>query len=161
MKKNTFIPPPPPKIPFTQAAYDKIKQDHEKLTTERAAVMIRLQTAREMGDLSENGAYKYAKIELGTINRQLRQLEHYLEHGEVITKSANADTAEFGTTVTLAQGEKQVTYMLVSLHESNPKEGKLSLESPIGQAVKGKKVGDVVNVKVPAGIIEYTIMKIA
>jgi transcription elongation factor GreA len=149
------------KIPFTADAYRKLQEDQEKLLTERTAVMGRLQTAREMGDLSENGAYQYAKFELGSLNRQLRQIEHYLEYGEVVAKSDNTDTAEFGTTVTLAQGEKEITYLLVSLHESNPKEGKLSLESPIGQAIKGKKVGDVVKVTVPAGVIEYTIRKIA
>ncbi len=154
-------PPPIPKIPFTKAAYQDLQQEFDRLTTERAAIMVRLQTAREMGDLSENGAYKYAKIELGDTNHKLRRLRHLLDNGHIIHAKDHYDKAEFGATITLQTKTKEVTYQLVSAHESNPKEGKLSLESPIGQALIGKKAGDTVNVTTPAGEMKYTVLKVA
>jgi transcription elongation factor GreA len=153
-------PPPIPKIPFTSEAYQKLKLDLERLTKEQTEVMKRLQIAREMGDLSENGAYIYAKFELGSVRRQIRQLQHLLTNGEVVEKSANSDSVDFGCAVTLVHNDKEVTYTIVSIHESNLKEHKLSTESPIGKAIMGKRVGDTVQVQVPAGEVVYTIKKI-
>jgi transcription elongation factor GreA len=151
---------PAPSIPFTADAYQKLQAEYDRLTTEREQLLVRLQTAREMGDLSENGAYKYAKIELGNVNRRLRELKHLLQHGHVVQKQANPQTVQFGCTVTLQQGKRTVSYMIVSQHESNPQQGKLSTDSPIGQALFGKKKGDTVTVNAPAGLLEYTIIDI-
>src|SRR5688572_15568331 len=155
-----YVPPTLPAIPFTEEAYEKLQQEFDRLTEERAQVMIRLQTAREMGDLSENGAYKYAKIELGNINHHLRELKQLLQQGKVIAKPKNPQTVQFGCTVTLVQGKRTISYTVVSQHESNPSEGKLSIESPIGQALMGKKKGETVTVHAPAGEIKYTISEI-
>ena len=148
-----------PKIPFTQEAYTKMHQDFARLTKERVEVMERLKIAREMGDLSENGAYRYAKFELGNISRQLRRLEHLLAVGEVIVASRN-DVVSFGTTVTVFLDGKKIQYLIVSKHESDPKAGKLSMESPIGRALLGRKVGESVHVEVPAGTMTYRILSI-
>ena len=85
-----FDPPIPkiPTIPFTLEAYQQLQADFDRLSQDRKDVMVRLQTAREMGDLSENGAYIYAKFELGSINRQLAQLRHLLKNGKVVEKPA-------------------------------------------------------------------------
>ncbi len=155
-----MLPSQEPKIPFTQEAYEKMQQDFERFTLERAEVMERLKIAREMGDLSENGAYRYAKFELGNIGRQLRQLEYLLKHGEVVV-AQEYDRVGFGTAVTVLSGDdKEVTYLIVSKHESNPKAGKLSMESPIGRALLGKKVGESVSVDIPAGAVTYRIVQI-
>ncbi len=144
-----------PTIPFTAAAYAHNQAEFARLTEERKEVLVRLQTAREMGDLSENGAYIYAKLELGNIGRQLRYLEHVLTHGYVADATAKSDVADFGHTVTLKNSTKELSFMLVSEHESNPVAHKLSLQSPIGQAVHGKRVGDEVIVTTPAGVVKY------
>lgn len=148
------------KIPFTKDAYAKLQADFARLSQEKIDLMARLKTAREMGDLSENGAYKYAKIELGSVGRQLRHLRHLLENGEIIVKKATSTTVEFGSTVTLKNAQDELTYTIVSMHESDMLEHKLSIESPIGQAIMGKKVGEEVAVKTPGGTIIYTIMAV-
>lgn len=157
------IAPPPIKIPFTKAAYEAMQAELERLTQERKAVIERLQTAREMGDLSENGAYKYAKIELGSIGRQLRELSHLLKNGEITAKTTNPSQVGFGSSVTLQRQDTGIktTFLIVSTHESDPLEHKLSTESPIGQAIEGKKLGDTVLVQTPAGPVQYTIVALS
>ncbi len=146
-------------IPFTPQAYAQLQADRARLQKEREETIVRLQTAREMGDLSENGAYKYAKFELGSIGRQLRQINHLLKEGAVI-KPTTHNRVEFGSSVTLDGARGEQTFLMVSEHESNPKEFKLAMTSPIGTAILGKVVGDVVTVETPRGEASYTILKI-
>src|SRR5258708_3196643 len=149
-----------PRIPFTKLAYEKIQKDTQRLHTEREETLERLKVAREQGDLSENGAYRYAKMELGNIGRQLRQLHYLLRFGHVVQSSEKTNVVGFGNTVTLSTNGKEVSYMIVSEHEADPKNGKLSTESPIGKALLGKKIGDTVVVSAPARELNYTITKI-
>jgi transcription elongation GreA/GreB family factor len=153
-------PTQPKSIPFTASAYQELKDKWQRLTTEREEVKKRLAIAREQGDLSENGAYKYAKIELGDIGRELRRLRHLLDQGYVSDRTAQVGVIGFGATITLQLGAKTRPYLLVSQHESNPAAGKLSLESPLGQALLGKKVGEIVTVQAPAGETRYTIVAV-
>lgn len=150
----------PPAIPLTQAGFDKAKRDYEALQTKREEILIRLQAAREMGDLSENGAYTAAKHELGETDRELRRLGYLLKYG-VVTANAGSGTVGFGSEVTLERDGKQMTFLLVSGYESNPAEKKLSEQSPFGRAVLGKKVGDVVVVQAPAGEVSWKIVRVA
>lgn len=147
-------------IPFTQAAYTKMQDDFARLSKERVEVMERLKVAREQGDLSENGAYKYAKFELGSLGRQLRNLSQLLYQGYVQPKQTSS-VATFGSTVTISNGKMQTVYMLVTEHESNPMENKLSIVSPIGKALVGKKKGDQVTVEIPNGVVTYTILELS
>jgi transcription elongation factor GreA len=147
-------------IPFTADAYAQNESEFARLTQLRKEVMERLIVAREMGDLSENGAYTAAKFELGNIGRQLRYLKHVLMYGYVAQTTTATDVADFGKTITLKNDSEEFTFMLVSEHESNLAENKLSLKSPIGQAAKGKKVGDRVEVTTPKGTVNYTLIKI-
>ncbi len=148
-----------PRIPFTRSAYEKMQQDVLRLEQEREAVMGRLKVAREMGDLSENGAYKYAKFELGNIHRELRRLKHLIEYGEIV-ESAQSNTVEFGSQVTVFSQGKRLQFLLVSQHESDPSQGKLSFQSPIGKALLGHKLGDEVMVTTPLGKVMYKITAI-
>jgi transcription elongation factor GreA len=148
------------KIPFTQTAYQQLQADFDKLTQERVEVMARLKTAREMGDLSENGAYIYAKMELGRVNREMRRIQHLLDSGHVVHKSSDNTVVQFGCTVTLQAGKMQIQYTVVSMHESDLAAHKLSIESPLGQAIIGRKVGDKVTIHAPAGEVSYSILKI-
>lgn len=147
-------------IPFTHDAFKKLQTEHERLQKELELVKERVKVAREMGDLSENGAYHYGKFELGNISRQLRQVQHQLKNGYVVAKTTHS-VVDFGATVTLEAEGKQITYMIVSLYEADPRAGKISDESPIGKAVLGKKVKDTVTVLLPRGEITYTIVQIA
>lgn len=123
-------------------------------------VMERLKVAREMGDLSENGAYKYAKFELGNIRRELRRLNHLLEHGKVAHLKSHYDTIEYGATFTLEDEKGEHTFMLVNEHESDPMKQKLSEKSPLGQAVQGKKIHDIVKLDTPVGEKTYRVLHI-
>lgn len=144
-------------IPLTRSALNEKKAELVKLTKLRVEVVKRLATAREMGDLSENGAYSSAKFELGNVGRQLRAVKHILKHSYIPIPTALPGVVAFGRTVSLKSQGKNLTFLLVSQYESDPSANKLSLESPIGRAIVGKKVGDVVTVKTPRGEIEYRI----
>lgn len=157
------IPQPKKTIPFTPQKYAEMQAKFKALKTEQEEVKKRLKTAREMGDLSENGAYKYAKFELVSIGRQLRDLRKLLSEGYPTEKTNTGGIVEFGKTITLQkEGDTKnlKTYMLVSEHESNPLEGKLALSSPIGKALVNKKIGDQVTVSTPRGEQQFIIIDV-
>lgn len=149
-----------PQIQFTQAGYEKIQQDFDDLQKKRKDAVVQLHTARQMGDLSENGAYKAARWELSGIDRQLRKLKYLLRFGKV-TQTVNKGYIDFGSVVTLDDGKNKLTFTLVGGYESNPREKKLSMGSPIGKAVRGKRIGDKVTVYAPAGVTTYTIVHVS
>lgn len=149
----------PDPIPVTQEALEKAKVDLERLLKEEQEVLVRLQQAREMGDLSENGAYKYAKFELGNVRRELGQVKRVVRYGKVIV--ANSDgTIGLGNRVKLEGNGKTIEFVLVGDTESNPLNKKLSIKSPYGLAVEGKKQGDVVTVQAPAGEVEFRVVEV-
>lgn len=158
--KVKYFRPKPQAISFTEAGFTKLEADHKRLSQKREEVIGRLQIAREMGDLSENAAYKSARFELGGIDRELRRLNHLLEVGKVVKTKATDGTIGFGNTVTLDANKKKLTFTLVSGYESNPSEQKLSLTSPLGQAIIGKKAGDTVIVAAPGGKTTYTVLSV-
>lgn len=147
-------------IPFTSEKYLEMQQRCDFLQKELAEVMVRLKVAREMGDLSENGAYKYAKFEISDIRRQLSSLKHLLAQGYVAIKTIHDGKVGFGSCVTIKSQEKELTFTLVSQYESDPQNNKLSDSSPLGQAVYGKFAGESVTVISPAGHNNYTIIKV-
>lgn len=147
-------------IPFTSEKYLEMQQRYDFLQKELVEVMARLKVAREMGDLSENGAYKYAKFEISDIRRQLSNLKHLLNHGYVATKTNHGGKIGFGSKITLRSQTGQVSFTLVSQFESDPQLQKLSKDSPLGQAVYGKSEGESVTVISPSGKIEYTILSV-
>lgn len=149
----------PKKIEFTQEGLNKVQQEIEELNKKRPDVLDRLHTARQQGDLSENGAYKAARAELSGLDSRLRHLTHLVENAVVFEKTSS-DTVGIGNTVVVKQGDKEYSYTIVGGYESNPLEGKISTYSPIGKALVGKKAGDTVDVEVPAGKISYTILSI-
>ena len=147
-------------IPLTQEAYDKNLAEIKRLLIEKKELQARVNTAREMGDLSENGAYKYAKIELSTVNKQLRDL-HLLVDSAIITKpQSGGNVVGFGSKVTISDGSSTQTFTIVSMYESDISARKLSIESPIGAALMNKKMGDTISVTTPSGAINYTIISI-
>lgn len=157
--KKFYLPKPQP-IRLSQAGIDNAKSEHVRLSKEREEILVRLQTAREMGDLSENGAYKYAKMELRDTDRRLRHLQKLLTYGVVVT-SARSGVIDFGSRVKIKSDAGEMEFELVSGYESNPQEQKLSVYSPIGKAILGKKAGDAVEVETPSGIKNYAIVSVA
>lgn len=154
-----YYAPKPEPIRMTQAGLDEAREEHSKLSKEREEILVRLQTAREMGDLSENGAYKYAKQELRDTDRRLRHLNKLLRFG-VVTESSHSGRVDFGSKVTLNNGNMDMYFEMVSGYESDPGMKKLSVYSPIGKAILGRKSGDSVDVTVPAGVVTYRIVKV-
>ena len=150
----------PKKIKFTPEGYQKIVEDLKALREKRKGAVVSLRTAREMGDLSENGAYKAARFELSSIDREIRRLTYLIRFGQVTAKASTNDQIDFGNTVTLDDGKKHLTFMLVGGYESDPKQNKLSIQSPIGKAIIGKRTNDQVTVITPTGKTTYTILKI-
>ncbi len=160
MKKIKAVRPLPKKILFTPEGYQKLKDDFERYTQKRPAAVVNLRTTREMGDLSENAAYHAARFELTDIDRNLRRLTYLIRFGVIVEKQIN-NVVDFGSTVTLDDGTRKMTFDLVGGFESNPKKEKLSIHSPIGKAIFHKRIGDRVTVKAPAGERNYTIVEIS
>lgn len=148
-----------PAIPFTREAHEQLVKEKQRLTIELEAVKERVRVAREMGDLSENGAYHYGKFELGSISRQLRQVVYQLKHGYILSTKTN-DRVNVGNVVTISDANRSVDYRIVSAYEADPRKGKISQESPIGQALLGKKVGDTITITLPSGEKTYRVEKI-
>lgn len=150
---------PFPKIQFTKDGFEKINNRFQFLTNKRPEAVKRLQNARELGDLSENGAYKAARFEVNSIDRELRHLTRIIQDAEVIEYTPK-NFVDFGSFITLANGKEQLSFTLVGKYESDPVNKKLSTYSPIGKAVLGKRVGDKIIVNTPTEEITYTIIDI-
>lgn len=148
-----------PKIFMTRTGYEKIEKDLTALREKREPTVLRLQAAREQGDLSENGAYKAARFELSDIDRNIRRLT-YLLKDSVIREPRRDGVIGFASTVVLEKDGHRTTYTLVSKHESDPSAGKLSLEGPLGASLVGKKAGETASFTAPAGTMTYRIVDV-
>ena len=147
------------KIAFTQAGLDKVIAERDKFLTERPEAVSHLTKAREMGDLSENGYYKESRARLSFIDSRLRYLERIIKFAEVVAPAAS-DVVNFGSKVKLSDGAKEFEYTLVGSFESDPAQSTISAQSPLGQALMGKKLGEQVTVTTPNGIIDYKIIMV-
>lgn len=146
-------------VRFTQKGYEKTKKDYEDLQQSRIAAVEDLQKARAMGDLSENGYYKAARMKLSSIDQNLRIYSSNLKNA-VILENTKPEIVDIGSSVALFDGEKEYKYSIVGDLEADPKLYKISLLSPIGKAIKNKKVNDTVIVKTPSGNKTYNIVNI-
>ncbi len=147
------------KIRFTQQGYDDLKKELEELLASRPAVIEDVQKARELGDLKENGYYQASKQKLRSIDSRVTRIKYYMKVGEIVSEKQSSGIG-IGTTVTLKNDTREMTYAIVGDLEANPSEGKLSLRSPIGKAVEGKKQGDKVEITIPSGTVTYIITKV-
>jgi transcription elongation factor GreA len=143
----------------------KLLQDEVNLlsTTKREEVAERIKQAREFGDISENSEYDDAKNEQAMLEHRISQLQEKLRRARVIKESEiDTEKVSVGSTVTLRDvngGEIRI-YTLVGSAEADPSRARLSNESPVGQAILGKKVGETVTVPVPVGSLSYEILAI-
>lgn len=146
----------PDPFPVTQAYMDFARAEVARLEAYRAEVLVRLQDAREKGDLSENGAYTAARAEQRDTDRALRRFRYVVLFGRV-QKPTQEVKIEFGHVVTLTKDSSQLVYQLVSNHEANPAKGKISIDSPLGSQCIGKRVGDEVRLKTPTNTQVYRV----
>ena len=146
---------------MSQEGYDKLVAElHQLESVELPQVRDAISEARDKGDLSENFEYHAAKREQGRLLGRIRFMQRVLEHARVIdTSKLGADTVGLLTRVEMTNltNNSRMTYTIASPHEANLREGKISIKSPIAEALLGKKVGDVVEVRVPAGMLKLRI----
>jgi transcription elongation factor GreA len=128
----------------------------------RIELANRLRSAIQMGDLSENADYIKAKEDQGFMEGRIQELEYILGHSTIIKENvAGYDYVDIGATVTLQEAdEPPEVYHVVGTAEANPLKGRISNESPIGEALMGKKKGETVTAETPAGKIELKILEI-
>jgi transcription elongation factor GreA len=152
------------RVPMTQQGYQRLMEDLKRLkTVERPKNVREIEEARGHGDLSENAEFHAAKERQSLLDVQIREIEDKLARSQVIEISKlSGDKVVFGATVTLSDedsGEK-VTYQIVGDHEAEPKNGKISISSPIARALIGKTEGDEVQVRTPTGVRNFSILSL-
>jgi len=152
------------KIPMTPEGHTRLEEELKRLRSEeRPAVIRAIAEAREHGDLSENAEYHAARERQSFIEGRLAELEDILSRIEVIEPSnQSGDVVRFGATVMLADEdtEAESTFYLVGSYEADAGAGRLSVTSPLGRALIGKRLGDVVEVNTPRGHKSYEVVDI-
>ncbi len=127
----------------------------------REELSKRLRSAIQMGDLSENADYHKAKEDQGFLEGRIQELEAILRNSIIIEKTQSKGLVTIGSTITIQEGDfDPETYHLVGATEADPRNGKISHESPIGRAIMDKKVGDVAEAETPGGKIKFKVIKI-
>lgn len=129
----------------------------------RPEVLERVSQARSMGDLTENSEYTAAKEELSLIDGRIEELKEIIKHVNLIQENhvgSGSTIVQLGSIITLSIDGKKEQFSLVGEWEADPKEKKISHESPLGKALIGKKIGEKVQVEAPAGKVVYTIVGI-
>ena len=149
---------------LTYAGLKAMEDELENLrVVKRKEVAGKIKEAREQGDLSENAEYDAAKDEQRDIEARIDELEKILKNVEVVVEEeVDLEKINVGCTILVHDDEydEEIEFKIVGSTEANSLQGKISNESPVGQALIGKKVGDVVDVETPAGNIRYTVLKI-
>jgi transcription elongation factor GreA len=147
---------------LSKSRLDELKKELDNLrTVRRIEVSQKLKKAKEYGDLSENAEYSEAKDEEERVESRINELEDIIKKAVIIKKSSS-NSVQIGSKITIKNKKTSKTseFIIVGSNETNPKEGKISNESPIGKAVLGKKVGEVVEINTPAGKVLYQLIKI-
>ena len=136
----------------------RLRAELEELTgSKRTELAARLRSAIQMGDLSENADYHKAKEDQGFLEGRIQELEYILGNAD----NGNKDVVSIGSHVTIQEEDfPEETFHLVGPTEANPAKGKISHESPIGQALMDHKVGEIVEAETPGGVIKLKILKI-
>lgn len=148
---------------ISKEGFGKFKAEWENLKyKERPAMINQVQVAAAEGDRSENAAYTYGKMRLREIDRRLRELDRILDEAQVVEAAPTDGSIYFGATVKLKDIKtlRERTYSIVGEKEIAPLEGRISMKSPMGVSLLGKREGDLVNVQAPKGTITYKIISV-
>jgi transcription elongation factor GreA len=147
---------------LTKEGVAELQAELAALIAERGPVAERIKTAREFGDLSENAEYQSARQEQEKNDARIAEIEHILHNSELIKAPKTATSVRLGSQVELKSKDgKKKSFQVVGTVEADPLEGKISDESPLGQAVLGKKVGDEVQIVTPAETTSYKITSLS
>ncbi len=148
---------------LTAEGYLELENELNELkNVKRKEVIAALKEARAMGDLSENADYDAARNDQAQIEARIKELEYKLEHSEIVDSKKKGGSIGIGSVVTIKDEDgDEEEYKIVSSVESDPFNNKISVESPIGMAIKGHKKGDQVLVESPNGGYNITILKVA
>lgn len=149
---------------LTYTGLKKLEDELENLkVVKRKEVAGKIKEAREQGDLSENAEYDAAKDEQRDIEARIEEIEKILKNAEVVVEDeVDFDKINIGCSVLVYDKEfdEEIQFKIVGSTEANSLQGKISNESPVGQALLGKKVGDEIQVETQAGVMEYKVLKI-
>jgi transcription elongation factor GreA len=147
---------------LTAEGQAKLEQELEELKGPRRLELAqRLRSAIQMGDLSENADYHKAKEDQGFLEGRIQEIEYMLRNAVIISTNAATDTVGIGNHVTIQEaGSPEEKYHVVGAKEADPRNGRISNESPIGRALMNHKVGETVEVETPGGKISFRILKI-
>ena len=148
---------------LTAAGKAELEEELEELKSRRGVIAQKIADARDYGDLSENAEYAEARNEQGLVESRIAEIEEILLNASIITTGGRKPTTvKLGVKVDLhhQQSKKKITYAIVGSVEADPLEGKISDQSPIGQALMGKKVGDTATILTPSGEVTYEIAAI-
>lgn len=145
---------------LTKGKFEELKNKLEKLKNSRPKQAEEVARLAELGDFSENVAYQYAKGRLRGINQSILNLEKQLQEAEIINPEKQTNSVQIGHKVTVLSDGKQKTYEILGSSETDPQKGVISYNSPIGAALIGRKVGEVVTIKLANKEVGYKIIEI-
>lgn len=152
-------------ILLTSAGLKELQDELDELkTTGRKDIAEKIKVALSFGDLSENSEYDEAKSEQGKLESRINEIEAIIQNSKIIDENElSGDTVNRASTVKIKDLElgEVFEYQIVGFTQADPVNGKISDESPVGKAIMGKKVGDIVDVEAPAGVVKYEIVEIA
>jgi transcription elongation factor GreA len=152
-----------PEVYLTAEGAEKLKLELEELKgPKRDEMAKRLRSAIQMGDLSENADYHKAKEDQAFMEGRIQELEYLLKNAIIIEENMEpGDVVQVGSCITVQEGdEPEETWYLVGAKEADPRNGRISNESPIGSALLGHRVGDEVTITTPGGEIRLKIIKV-
>jgi transcription elongation factor GreA len=156
MSEGTFL---------TREGCDRLKEELKILkTVKRKEIARALETARQMGDLSENAEYDSAKQSQAINEKRINELEEKILTARILdNESISSDKAYIGAKLKLMDidSKEEMNYMLVTEDEADYAEGRISISSPVGKALLGCKINDIANIKIPAGVLKYKIISIS
>jgi transcription elongation factor GreA len=146
---------------ITQDGYNKLKEEYDFLSTvRRKEIAERIERAKELGDLSENAEYSEAKDAQALNEGRIMELSATLKNVTIVNKVSDSEHIVMGSKVTVKIDGKEKEYTIVSFNESDPLNGLISNESPLGLAFIGKRKGESVDVETPRGVMHYKIVKV-
>ena len=151
------------KVMLTKEGLEKVQEElHYLKRVKRKEIAEKIRNAVTFGEIAENAEYNAAKNEQSFIEGRILALEKIIENYELIDKQENPDCVLLGSEVLIKdmKSKKECKYTILDYVESEPDCGKISISSPIGKALLGKRKGDIVEVRVPAGHIKYKILDI-
>ncbi len=147
-------------VKMTQASRDRLEAEVEKLEGEaRRDAAQKIGAARAEGDLKENAEYHAAKADAAMLEAKIARMREQLRAAEIV-EEADGDAAGMGSTVGYEDGGKEMTFTLVPASEAEPGNGRLSIDSPVGQALSGARVGDTVSLDSPSGPREVRVTSV-